>query len=181
MKPITLTQVLDQGDVLDVNRQALYFAPINGNGNRILTEELAIRGQGFTPPAANLGQIRFFLFGHPVNFAGARDNGGRFNISFFETNDGASSASLYAWMQIARHPLHDTSQRKILYSTDAVAEQYDTTGRIVFKYLLGGVFPLTVSPPPQSDQSGAYRIDATFSFDTCDPLVENYYSIDGVA
>ena len=174
MEPIALKTVLDQGDVLDTNRQLLTFTRVDDAVTNEMVAALSIRGTGFVPPQANSGTTRVGLWNQFVNFSGAADNGGHFNMSFYETDDGKTTSALMRWRKKARDPRTDASVRKRKYAVDCLLEQFDTTGAVVIRYKLINVFPVTVTPAAHSEQSAAYRVDVVFSVDFCDVETNEY-------
>lgn len=165
-RAFTLSRAMKQKDILDTNAQALVFR----NMNKVPgfdAQGLTIRCVNFVAPSSALGQIRVGLWNQIRAFRGPRDIGNRFTASIYEVVGSPTLNSLHGWQELCANSRTDDGLLQEEYSATCRMEQYDPKGNVSYYYEMLGVWPMAISPPQQTEHSGASRVELTFSVDFC--------------
>ena len=162
--PVTFSQINALPDVLSTDRHELVFPTITD----IDGYELTLRHTTVTLPATQIGQVRFKYLGFPIARRGGDAFDNILNVSFNETVDGVVTRCLTAWQQVARNRETGAGGLVSEYAANGQFTIYDTVGEPVLKFVAYNMWPMIITHPNWSEESGAAHIDVQFSVDALD-------------
>jgi hypothetical protein len=163
--PITYSEVLSVGDILDSSRHTLMFpnTPAGGDGR-----SLTLRHGAITLPRFEVAQIISKPFGWSVAHAGRRMQENIMSVEFFETTGGPSTKTLVAWQNLC-HGLDGTNMGlKRNYAVNCEMSLYDTTGKTALKFKCINVWPKTIDISDYPEESTPAHVRCEFSIDALD-------------
>lgn len=145
----------------------LIFPRIPGfSGN---TQPLTIKCQSSTLPGMQLEAVPLSIHGVEVSYAGRQIWTKTFNATFIETRDGATRASMRAWMRYARNNVDNQGHYKNGsdgYAVNPLMYLYDDIPNIIDQVQIFGVFPTNMEDITMDGSQGSIvTTSMTYSFD----------------
>lgn len=165
MPPITFTQINSIPDILSVDRFTLMFPSVQG----VDGEALTLRHAEVTIPKRGIAQIGVKYLGHSTHFRGSSENDNILSVSFFEDSEGTTTDALFAWLKLVRNSEDGTSLLKEQYAQQATLYIYNTIGEPALTFELINIWPMSVTFPELSEQSGPAKLQVEFSVDGVTP------------
>jgi hypothetical protein len=155
-------------DILNVDKQVIYFPNIPGNGSAA-GDALTIRHSDASFPPAEIGQVIVKLQGWSRAFAGRRVVTNTMSVSFYEDKHGTASLAIQKWMNVCSGVLKAGGKLSNDYAVNAELKAEDTVGNPAIIYRINKMWPMRMQIPPYtSDASAPMKIEVDFSVDSMD-------------
>ena len=163
--PLSYSEVITIGDVLDSSRHTLIFpnTPVGGEGRG-----LTLRHGAITLPRFEVAQIISKPFGWSVAHAGRRMQENIMSVEFFETTGGPSTKTLIAWQNHCHGIKSGNMNLKANYAVNCEMNLYDTTGKTALQFKCINVWPKTVDISDYPEESTPAHVRCEFSVDALD-------------
>lgn len=162
-RPLEITDVLGEPDILDLNRFLMVFPSIPGGGN---SRNLAIRCFSASIPGISNEAFEAMMGGHTMNYRGRKIYNNPISLSFYEDVNMNTLRTLRGWHERVVGSQSGNSLGYIDdYSATGYLYSFDTTGAAAALHKLFRAFPAELPEITHSSESStAVQIQASFRF-----------------
>lgn len=169
VRPVTLSDALSMPDVLDTNRQVIYFPSVPG-GDSVDSKYLSIVATNLDVHPSTIATVRVHIFNNPMVWRGQRDSDNAFSVSFYETTGGRTLQSLLRWQALTSNEFTGESLTKDQYAQDAYLIAFDSAGTASYAFFLTACWPHAVQTPQSNEASAPALVSVSFAVDFVDMI-----------